>query len=74
MSEVRAAHEAIESRQGTGLDSTQIHLAEIALNIAPGAHAVVPVDGAGWHTSTAIVTPANITLLKLPADCLELNA
>jgi hypothetical protein len=50
------------------------HLAEIALNVAPDAHAVVLIDGAGWHTSTAIVTPANITLLKLPAYCPELNA
>ena len=50
------------------------HLAEIALNVAPGAHAVVLIDGAGWHTSKMIATPTNITLLKLPAYCPELNA
>ena len=38
------------------------HLAEIALNVAPGAHAVVLIDGAGWHTSKMIATPTNITL------------
>ena len=49
------------------------HLAEIAQAVSPGAHAVVLIDGAGWHTSKALRVPANITLLKLPAYCPELN-
>ena len=50
------------------------HLAEIAHNVAQAAHAVVLIDGAGWHTAKALRVPANITLLKLPAYCPELNA
>lgn len=50
------------------------HLAEIARHVAPGAHAVVVIDGAGWHTAKALRTPGNITLLKIPAYCPELNA
>ncbi len=26
-----------------------LHLAEISRNVTPGAHAVVLLDGAGWH-------------------------
>ena len=50
------------------------HLTEIGRNVAQGAHAVVLIDGAGWHTAKALRVPANITLLKLPAYCPELNA
>lgn len=55
-------------------DAMNHHLAEIACNVAQGAHAVVLIDGAGWHTSKALRVPANITLIKLPAYCPELNA
>lgn len=54
-------------------DAMNLHLAEIAQTVMPGAHAVVLIDGAGWHTSKTLRTPANITLLKLPAYCPELN-
>jgi transposase len=50
-----------------------MHLAEIAFHVAPGAHAVLILDQAGWHASTALVVPANITLLPLPPKCPELN-
>jgi len=50
-----------------------LHLAEIALAVAPGAHAVLLVDQAGWHLSDRLVVPQNITLLPLPAKCPELN-
>ena len=50
------------------------HLTEIAHNVAQGAHAVVLIDRAGWHTAKALRVPANITLLKLPAYCPELNS
>jgi hypothetical protein len=50
-----------------------LHLAEIASQVAPGAHAVVMLDQAGWHTSQALTVPANITLLPLPPKCPELN-
>jgi transposase len=49
------------------------HLAEIARSVAPGAHAVLILDGAGWHGSAALVIPDNITLLTLPPYSPELN-
>jgi transposase len=50
-----------------------LHLAEIATAVAPGAHAVLLVDQAGWHLSARLSVPANITLVPLPAKCPELN-
>ena len=50
-----------------------LHLAEIAQVVAPGAHAVVLLDQAGWHLSRRLVVPANITLMPLPAKAPELN-
>ena len=41
--------------------------------VAPGAHALVLVDQAGWHQSKKLVVPANITLMPLPARAPELN-
>ena len=42
------------------------HLAEIAATVAPGAHAVLVLDGAGWHGGKGLVVPENISLLTLP--------
>ena len=50
-----------------------LHLAEISAAVAPGAHAVLILDQAGWHISAGLIIPANITLLPLPAKCPELN-
>jgi hypothetical protein len=50
-----------------------LHLAEIAQAVAPGAHAAVLLDRAGWHLSTRLVVPPNITLVPLPAKAPELN-
>ena len=50
-----------------------LHLAEIAEIVAPGAHAVLLVDQAGWHLSTRLVVPSNITIIALPSKCPELN-
>ena len=49
------------------------YLAEISLAIAPGAHAILVLNGAGWHTSAALKVPTNITLLPLPPHSPELN-
>lgn len=54
-------------------DAMNQHLAEIATQIAPGAHAALLVDQAGWHLSGALRVPANITIVPLPAKCPELN-
>jgi transposase len=50
-----------------------LHLAEISQAVAPGAHAVVLLDQAGWHQSKRLVVPDNITLVPLPAKAPELN-
>lgn len=50
------------------------HLAEISRHVAPGAHAVVTLDGAGWHQpSGKLRVPDNISLLPLPPYSPELN-
>ena len=50
-----------------------LHLQEISQAVAPGAHAVVLLDQAGWHTSVKLKVPANISLLPLPPKSPELN-
>jgi hypothetical protein len=54
-------------------EAMNLHLAEIATQIAPGAHAALLVDQAGWHLSGSLKVPPNITLIPLPAKCPELN-
>lgn len=50
------------------------HLREISTQVAPGAHAVLVCDGAGWHrTGGKLRVPANITLMPLPPYTPELN-
>ncbi|HIC27854.1 MAG TPA: IS630 family transposase [Rhodospirillales bacterium] len=51
----------------------QWHLDEIATQVSPGAHAILIVDQAGWHTTGKLVIPPNITLLLLPPRAPELN-
>lgn len=51
-----------------------LHLAEISHAVAPGAHAVVILDGAGWHQPGGRLTlPENISTLPLPSYSPELN-
>jgi len=50
-----------------------LHLSEIGSQVASNAHAVVILDGAGWHRSHGLVVPGNITLLPLPPYSPELN-
>jgi transposase len=50
-----------------------LHLAEISQAVSPGAHAVVLLDRAGWHTSPKLNVPPNISLLALPPKSPELN-
>jgi len=54
--------------------SMNLHLQEISHQVAPGAHAVVVLDGAGWHQiGGQLRIPDNISLLKLPPYSPELN-
>ncbi len=55
-------------------EAMTLMLEEISRTVAPGAHAAVVIDGAGWHTSGDLVVPANITLVPLPPYSPELNA
>jgi len=54
-------------------EAMNLHLVEIAKTVAPGAHAVLMVDQAGWHMSTRLVVPPNITIIALPPKSPELN-
>src|SRR5689334_3944848 len=47
--------------------ATGLHLAEIGRAVAPGAHAVVVLDRAGWHGAGDLTVPGNLTLLPLPS-------
>ena len=49
------------------------HLKLISAELAPGAHAILIVDQAGWHTSPKLVVPDNITLRPLPPRSPERN-
>jgi hypothetical protein len=55
------------------IEAMNLHLAEIAKEVSPGAHAVLLVDQAGWHMSSRLVVPPYITLVPLPSKCPELN-
>jgi hypothetical protein len=50
-----------------------LHLAEIGRHVAAGAHALVVLDGAGWHGAGDLTVPDNLTLLPLPSRSPELN-
>jgi hypothetical protein len=51
----------------------EAHLLEISQAVDPGAHAVLILDQAGWHTSPKLDVPDNITLMPLPPRSPELN-
>ncbi len=50
-----------------------MHLAAISADVAPGRHAVLLLDQAGWHLSGKLTVPNNITIIPLPPKCPELN-
>ncbi len=54
-------------------DAMQAHLQEISRAVAPGAHAVLLMDRAGWHTTGELDMPGNITPVLLPSRAPELN-
>jgi hypothetical protein len=49
-------------------EAMNLHLSEIAKTVAPGAHAVLLVDQAGWHMSMRLAVPHNITIIAVPAQ------
>jgi transposase len=54
-------------------DTMNVFLAHFAGQLAPGVHAVLILDQAGWHDERALHVPASITLLPLPSASPELN-
>ncbi len=51
-----------------------LHLEEISCQVTQGSHAVLLLDGAGWHqTGEKLRVPGNIRLLQLPSYSPELN-
>jgi hypothetical protein len=55
------------------IEAMNEHLAEIGRRVSMDAHAVLLLDGAGWHTSPKLCIPENISLLPLPSYSPELN-
>ena len=56
------------------IQAMNLHLREISTQVAAGAHAVLTVDGAGWHKpGGGLRVPDNISLLALPPYSPELN-
>ena len=55
-------------------EAMNLHLVEISRRVAPDAHAVVTMDGAGWHRQGGrLRLPHNISILLLPPYSPELN-
>ena len=54
-------------------EAMQLHLEEISRAVARGAHGVLLLDRAGWHTTARLVVPKNMTLIFLPSRAPELN-
>ena len=50
-----------------------VFLRMLAQELRPGEHAVLILDGAGWHRSKSLVVPGNVTCLLLPPYSPELN-
>ncbi len=52
----------------TRLDTAAMNLflAELSQAVAPGAHGVVLMDKAGWHTAGDLGVPENLSLVFLP--------
>ena len=69
----RAATAAFVAPKANTWAMTQ-HLDAISCNVAEGAHAVVVVDGAGWHGAKDLAVPHNVSLLTLPPYSPELNS
>ena len=42
-----------------------LFLAELSQAVAPGAHGIVLMDKAGWHTAGELRVPENLSLTRL---------
>ena len=56
------------------VEAMNLHLVEISCCVAAGAHALVTMDGAGWHQSgSRLKLPENVSVLLLPPYSPQLN-
>ncbi|WP_018263397.1 transposase [Methylobacterium sp. WSM2598] len=53
--------------------ATNRFLADFAATILPDTHAVLVLDGTGWHDLRSVTVPPNLTLVPLPPYSPELN-
>jgi len=51
----------------------QLHVEAISDQVGPHRHVILVLDNAGWHTTSRLEVPANLTLLPLPPCTPELN-
>ena len=51
----------------------EVFLAQFARTLAPGVHAALLLDRAGWHIARGLGVPDNVTLVPLPPYSPELN-
>jgi transposase len=54
-------------------EAMEQYLEDFSKHLRRGVHALLVLDGAGWHTSGCLRIPANVTLQVLPAKSPELN-
>jgi hypothetical protein len=54
-------------------EAMQLFLDHFSTTLAPDEHAVMVVDGAGWHIARDLRVPGNVTLVLLPPYSPELN-
>jgi transposase len=54
-------------------EAMQCHLEEISKHVAPRVHAVMLMDGAGWHKAADLKLPDNLSTLLIPPYAPELN-
>jgi transposase len=50
-----------------------LFLVELSQAVAPGAHGIVLMDKAGWHTASELRVPENLSLVFLPPYSPEHN-
>ncbi len=60
----------------TSTDEMNRHLQDVSSTLPEGKHALMVLDGAGWHRSKDLDLdiPANVSLLRLPPYSPELNS
>jgi hypothetical protein len=54
-------------------DAMQLHIEATSRHVEKGAHAVLVMDRAGWHTTANLRMPKNIIPIFLPSRAPELN-